>query len=146
MERKLSDEEQDFIQSFAIRTEFEDDSIEQVGVREEVKTHRRGVIFWWIIAILALTPFLISIIFFYMLNQYDSLVGSGGLKFLAETLNETQLQQMASETGIPEINTFVKLYNNRFEIVGLIFSLFAIVIACLIFLRSLSIYIRGRNG
>lgn len=136
-----------FIEKFELENELTQAHDEDTLTREEqeeITRHRGAVVFWSFMAVLGVAPFILSGTFLYMLARYDALIGDGGLKFLSEVLSSAEVDQMSQQTGVPELQFFVDLYEQRHLIIAAIFTLFFGAMAILLFSRSLIIYLRNR--
>ena len=136
---------QAFIQQFQLENEVEEEDLDEEEY-DYVRERRRSVLFWCVIGFFTFCPFILSGMLLYTLARYDQLIGAGGLEFLSQVLSSGELKTMSQETGVPELELFVSIHENRNVIIALIFTFFILLIAVLIALRTLVIYLRNRNG
>lgn len=136
---------QEFIRQFELQEQaglLAEPDEEEVEVRSQ---QRSSLIFWLVIGALAVCPFILSGFLLYTIARYDQLIGTGGLDMLSETLSSADLDAMAKDTGVPELEFFVSLNENKYLIMGATFTFFFLTIALLILLRSLFFYLRNRK-
>lgn len=147
---ELSPEERQRRQAFIQRFELESaPSVSEEEVEEErtVRKERRASRFFWgFIGTLVALPFILSAGLLYTLARYDSLIGSGGLEFLSKNLSSQEAQRLANDSGLPEIKTFVSIYDHRALIIALIFTFFFGLAAIIVLLRGLTITLRRRTN
>lgn len=147
MAAELTPEERDFIERFEL--EHSTDELEDEIAEEEVVYHRerlRSRVFNFFVGLFMVAPFLFSGFFLYTLAHYDSVIGEGGLRTLARELTGQELEEMAQETGLPEIKLFVSLYDDRWTVIGIIFAVFIALILLMYAARGFITYLRNRNG
>lgn len=146
----VSDEDREvFIERFNLERLAREDVEEEEDFTEEeieyARTRRSSTLFWSGMAFLGLCPFILSGLLLYVVGRYEQLVGPGGLEALSATLTAEEIKSMATETGIPELEFFLKVYENKHLIIALTFTAFFTLIAALVVIRGLIIMYRGRT-
>ena len=141
-ERNLSEDEQDFIERFQRQNRLpsEEDRKQEKVVR---RRRRSGIAFNSLLVLLTVAPFALSAVFLYALGRFQNLFGEGSMDYMRENLTDEEVKQLGSASGVEQLSTAVQLYDNRGTIVGVIFTVFVLLIALALLVRIIARALRS---
>lgn len=128
--RKLTEEELLFLEETLDRKEDLEisDSGEEIKIVEKPKIKQKKVPAYknpmhWVVGFI-LAPVLFSGVFMFLLLRLEIILGAGSLEWLTGSESGKLVEDTASEMGLTWLPQVIEVYENRWLIIGAIFTIF----------------------
>lgn len=133
MRRELREDEIDFIEEFILERDSASQKREEIkeATEQKRKNFTKGKLKYLIAFIMSL-PVLGTLAFYAIILRMQSAVGgSENLKWIAQQKVDGEFEPILRQYNLDWLPTFIQVYNNRFIIIGLMFTA-AIVLSMII--------------